>query len=279
MSSFYYSPTHAEGVTKTISITSGKGGVGKSSMVANMALQMAKEGKKVLILDGDWGMANIDIMFGVRPKHSIEDVLVGTKSIKDVIVEVHPGVDLIPGGQGLYNLQYIEPLVRRHLLDQVGQLEGIYDVMLIDTAPGIADNVLYLNSAAQEICIVLGPDPSSLTDAYSLIKVLNQRHKETRFSIMCNQVADEIDALRVFKRLDDVAAQFLCVRLKYIGFVPFDPDLRNATKSQQLVVLSRPMSASGQAIERLSQKLSGFRELRESKGGMQFFWEQMMGVA
>lgn len=96
---------------------------------------------------------------------------------------------------------------------------------------------------------------------------------------MCNQVTDEIDALRIFKRLDDVASQFLCVRLKYIGFVPFDPELRKATKSQQLVVLSRPMSVSGQAIQGIAQKLSGFRELRESKGGMQFFWEQMMGVA
>ncbi len=265
--------------TKTISVTSGKGGVGKTSLVCNVAAYLAGQGQNVLILDGDLGMANVDVFFGVRPKVYIDQVLKGEKVLEDAVFTIEPNIDLIPGGSGLYDLQNINFFQKKLLLDQVSQLENKYDYMLIDTAPGIADNVLYLNTAAQEILVVLTPDPSSLTDAYALIKVLNQRHKETKFSVVCNLVQDEHEGLKIYKRLSDVASKFLCVSLDYQGYIPLDQKLREATKSQQLILDVNPRSPSSIAIQNIVGKINNFNNLSDPKGGMQFFFQQLVQPA
>lgn len=265
--------------TKTFSITSGKGGVGKSTLTANMAVSLAKKGKRVLILDGDLGMGNIDIMFGSRTTQTIMDVLNGNCEMREIIQDVHPNVQLIPGGSGILELQTLNEAQKRVLLDQVTGLGLDVDYMIVDTAPGIGDNVLYLNTAVQEINIILTPDPSSMADSYALIKVLNKYHKETRFSIICNQVRDEKEGLQLFKRLSDVASKFLFVSLDYKGFIPSDLILSRATRSQQLIVQSAPDSISAQSISGLAEKISGFESLDKSKGGIQFFWEQLFQVA
>ena len=141
--------------TRTISVTSGKGGVGKTTLVCNLAYELAKVGNKVLILDGDLGMANVDIMFGQRAKLNISHVLEGQCTLEEVMMEVASNVFLIPGGSGVYGLSRLDPMQKHTLLDQVGQLNRNFDFMLVDTAPGIDDNVLYLNSAAQEIMVVV----------------------------------------------------------------------------------------------------------------------------
>lgn len=265
--------------TKTVSVTSGKGGVGKSTLVANMSLSLAQQGKNVLILDGDLGMANIDIMYGIRSSGSVEQVLTGQRSLEEIMVEVAPNVSLIPGGSGVYGLQNLSIMQRKILLDQVNSLEKHFDVMFIDTASGIDDNVLSLNSAAQEILVVLNPDPASLTDAYALVKVMYKKFNETRFSVVSNMVADEREGLQTFKRLSDVAQKFLNVSLDYKGFIPADGDLRRATKAQQLVIRELPRSASSLAIRNLSEKLSGSGAFANPKGGMQFFWERLVSAA
>ncbi len=269
--------------TRVISITSGKGGVGKTSIVTNMALQLAREGKRVLVLDGDLGMANVDIMFNVRATKHILDVVTGAVSLKDILIEVAPNVTLIPGGSGIFDLQNLSIFEKQALLGEVSSLGADYDIMLIDTAPGIDDNVLYLNSAAQEICVVVTPDPASVADSYALIKVLNQRCRETRFSIICNQVKDENDGQKLFARLDQVASQFLYVSLDYKGSIPNDPNLRQSTRGQQLVTRSYPDSVSSQAIRKLASNIAcdiGVKSTSsECKGGLQFFWEQLVGVA
>ena len=269
--------------TKVISITSGKGGVGKTSIVTNMALQMAREGKRVLVLDGDLGMANVDIMFNVRATKHILDVVKGEVPLKDILIEVAPNVTLIPGGSGVFDLQNLSIYEKQALLGEVSGLGADYDVMLIDTAPGIDDNVLYLNSAAQEICVVVTPDPASVADSYALIKVLNQRCRETRFSIICNQVKDEGDGQKLFTRLDQVASQFLYVSLDYKGSIPNDPNLRQSTRGQQLVTRAYPDSVSSQAIRKLASNIisdiGAEWTSSECKGGLQFFWEQLVGVA
>ena len=267
------------GFTKTISISSGKGGVGKTTVVSNLALQLASEGQRVLILDGDLGMANVDIMFGARSQFHINDVLAGRKNLKDVIIEVRENIFLIPGGSGIYDLQNVSLFQKRLLLDQVSQLEGLYDYLLIDTAPGISDNVLYLNAAAHEIVLILSPDPASLTDTYALIKVLNQKYRESKFSVVCNAVRDEHEAMKIFKRLSDVCSKFLCVSLNYKGFIPLDQNLRLATKSQQLILEKNPRSPSSFALKALAKNLSNLGHIDEVKGGIQFFWQQLVGVA
>jgi len=265
--------------TRTVSITSGKGGVGKTVLLSNVAIHLGRQGKKVLILDGDLAMANVDIAFGVRPKGTIYDVINGKKIMNDIIIEVAPSVFLIPGGSGIYDLQYLNRFQKRDLLEQISNIDFEFDYLLIDTGPGIDDNVLYLNSAAQEICIVVTPDPASLKDAYALIKVLNQKQKEDKFSIICNQVKDEKDGLALYKRLSDVVDKFLYVSLDYKGHVAWDPDLSRATKAQQLVARSNIYAPSNRLIMRLAENLSCSEDVGYAKGGLQFFWEQLLELA
>jgi flagellar biosynthesis protein FlhG len=279
MSSSSQATSSKSGVTRSISITSGKGGVGKSTMVANLAAALSRSGRRVLMLDGDLGMANLDIMFGRRAQQTIHHVLFDGARIEDVIMNVAPNLDLIPGGSGIYELQRLPPALRQGILDQVSELPNNYDYLLIDTAPGIDDNVLYLNAAANEIMVVVTPDPSSLTDAYSLIKVLNQRHRENKFSILCNMVRDDREAMAVFQRLSEVADRFLCVSLTYRGFVPMDSGLQKATKLQQLALDFNPRLPASLSIQQIAKKLNGFENVQEVKGGIQFFWQQLVGVA
>ena len=265
--------------TRVISVTSGKGGVGKTTVVANLALSLAKDGKRVLVLDGDLGMANVDIMFGVRPQYTIHDIVKGEVDIADVLMEVSKDVYLIPGGSGVFALQNMSVFEKQTLLDQVSALGAEFDIMLIDTAPGIDDNVLYLNSAAQEICVIVTPEPASIADSYALIKVLNQRCKETRFSILCNQVKDEADGQKLFSKLDGVAQKFLYVSLDHVGSIPNDPVLRQSTRAQQLVFRAHPDSDSSRAIAKLALKFRGYEPVQECKGSLQFFWEQLVRLA
>lgn len=277
-----YSATRVSGRTRgtrTVSVTSGKGGVGKTSLVSNIALTLGREGQRILILDGDLGMANVDIMFGVRPERTIFDVVRGDAEMRDILTEVAPNVTLIPGGSGIFDLQNLSVFEKQILLDQVSSLGEGFELMLVDTAPGIDDNVLYLNAAAQEINVVVTPDPASIADSYALIKVLNQRYRENRFSIICNQVRDEAEGLKLFERLNDVAGRFLNVGLDYKGSVPMDLNLRQATKSQQLVMKAYPDTAASTAMRRIAHKFKAYTSPETAKGSLQFFWEQLIGVA
>lgn len=272
--------------TQVISVTSGKGGVGKSTLVANLAIELEKRGRRVLVFDGDLGMSNLDIMFQVRPQKDISHVLSGEVEMREILMPISPSISLIPGGSGVIELQRLAPHAKQALLDQVSDLGTIYDTMLIDTAPGIADHVLYLNSAAQEIVVVLTPDPSSLTDAYALIKVLHQKQREMRFSVVTNQVRDEADGFKLFQRLESVALKFLPVQLNYRGYIPADPYLRQATRGQQLITKTIPQSESAQGISRLAEGLLDSQspivassQEGECKGSLQFFWRQLVGAA
>jgi len=265
--------------TRTISITSGKGGVGKTTLVSNLAYALATAGKRVLIFDGDLGMANVDIMFGVKPDGSIVDVLKGEKDINEIMVPLAPRIALIPGGSGLVELNRLNAFERRALLDAVKALDYQYDYLLIDTAPGIADNVLYLNSAAQVSTVVLTPEPASLADSYALIKVLNREYKETKFSIVCNQVRDEVEGLALFNRFSDIVNRFLYIGLDYWGAIPQDQLFRKSTQNQRLILKHEPQSEAAKNLLKIANKLESSLENQRDKAGLQFFWEQVVGVA
>ncbi|MEZ0392359.1 MAG: MinD/ParA family protein [Pseudobdellovibrionaceae bacterium] len=265
--------------TRTISITSGKGGVGKTTMTANMAFALAQRGKRVLVFDGDLGMANIDIMFGVKAEASILNVLQGDKDIQQVITSLAPNISLIPGGSGVVELNRLNAFERRSLVDAVSSLDYQYDYLLIDTAPGIADNVLYLNSAAQISSVVITPDPSSLADSYALIKVLNKEYKESKFSIICNQVRDEAEGFSLFNRFSEVVNRFLYIGLDYWGSVAQDPLFRRSSQNQRLILKHEPNSEPAKNLLKISNKLEAAVNNQDSKAGLQFFWEQVVGVA
>ena len=265
--------------TRTISVTSGKGGVGKTTLVANLALNLSHAGKKVLILDGDLGMANVDILFGVKTEGSIHDIVSGRKEMKDILVEVSKDVFLIPGGSGVVDFNHMNHFERRAMMEAVSSLPMGFDYLLIDTAPGIAENVLFLNSAVQTVSVVITPEPASFADAYALIKVLNRQYKVNRFAIVCNEVRDEEEGLSLFKRFNEVVNRFLYIGLDYLGSVPNDPVLRKANQLQRLIVRHDPAAESARAIRQLSLQIERTSRQIESNGGMQMFWDQVVGVA
>lgn len=264
--------------TKIVSITSGKGGVGKTSILVNIASRLAQTGKKVLIFDGDLGMANVDIFYGVRTDTSIYDVLTGRRRISDILVEVSKNIFLIPGGSGVLGFNKINNFQRRAMIDELSRLPHIFDVMLIDTAPGISDNVLYLNAAADQICVVLTPDPASFADSYALIKVLHTQYKEHKFSVICNMVKDIRDGVSTFERFNEVVERFLDVSLEFIGAVPLDPLLRRANLHQRLILMQDQSSESAKSLVRIADCIQ-VRPKVEHRGGMKVFWEQVIGVA
>jgi flagellar biosynthesis protein FlhG len=248
-------------------------------LLCNLAVDLAAKGKKVLLFDGDLGMANADIMFGMRAQGHILHVLEGQADVKDVINPVEKNIDLISGGSGIVDYNNLTVFQRQALVQSFSQLEKNYDYLLIDTAPGIAENVLYLNAAVQMPCVIITPEPSSLADSYALIKVLNQRYKETRFAIVCNQVRDEKEGLSLYQRFNDVAAKFLCVSLDFWGAIPHDGALRKSTHMQRLVLKHEPNCDAAEAIRSISAKLERTLEKSQVKGGLQVFWENLVGVA
>lgn len=250
---------------KILSVTSGKGGVGKTSIVSNMAYGLAKLGKKVLIFDGDLGMANVDIFFGVHPQKNLQNFFNGT-SLRECLTTVAHNIDLLAGGSGLYNLCQLNAFQRREILSHISEIKFMYDYLIIDTSPGLHDYVLHLNSVADECLVILTPDPSSFTDAYALIKVLHQKYKMQNFSIVCNQMQDEKSGAQLYLRFADVAQQFLPIRLKYKTTIPFDAQLKLSNQLQRLIIRQDANSLSSVAINRLCAEIVTQTQITGSRG-------------
>jgi len=264
--------------TKTISVTSGKGGVGKTTMSVNLAFQFSEMGKKVLLLDGDVGLANVDIFLGIRPKKTLEDFFAGREKIENIVVKVNKFIDVIPSASGLADFSSLDVYKRKMLMDEVSMLEDTYDYLIVDTASGIDSNVLYLNSTVQDVLVVLTPEPASLTDAYALIKILNAKHRVSRFSVIANKVISDKEGVDLFQRLNRVSHQFLSVGLDYYGAVPLDPKLRQVG-NQKLICKARPSAASSIALKRVADRVAKVEGVDEVKGSLQFFWNQLINAA
>lgn len=265
--------------TKTLSFTSGKGGVGKTMLTANFANLLANSGKKVLILDGDIGLANVDILLGVRPQKTLQQFFNQEASLEEVVLKVDKNLHLIPGASGLENLSHLDNFKRKMLVDEVSRFDTAYDYLIIDTASGVDDNVLYLNGAVDQICVVVLPEPTSLTDSYALIKLMNQKFKQPNFSVICNQVLNEKEGKELFHRLNRVCGQFLNVSLDYMGSIPFDIKLRQSVSEARLITKILPNASSATAIMQLAEKIKVKPSQSEKSGNVQFFWNQVLGVA
>lgn len=254
---------------KTIAITSGKGGVGKTNVAANLALEMKKSGKNVMILDADLGLSNIDVLFQLTPRYNLQHVLSGEMSLNDIVIEGPRGIKILPAGSGVQELTALDEFQRLKLLEGFDSYEGDIDYLIIDTAAGISENVAFFCIASQEIVVVTTPEPTSITDAYALIKVLFTRYQEKQFKILVNCVRDSEEGFEVFRSLSKVAERFLNISLDYMGFIPFDDSLRKAVRAQRAVVDVYPRSISSKQFTEVAKMIS--EPGTQIKGSLQFF--------
>lgn len=265
--------------SKTISVTSGKGGVGKTTITANLAMALAMKGQRVLIFDGDLGMANVDLFFGTKLRKSLMNVLQDGVPLSEIVCEVHKNISLISGGHGLADLQSLNFFERRTLIDGLSEISNRYDWIIMDTSPGISENVLYLNAAAEEVCVIITPDPASFADSYALIKLMNQKYKRKKFSVVCNQVRGPQEGLHLFSRFEGVVHQFLDVGLNFLATIPQDQALRLANQETRLILKQDPRSLSSLGIQQMAEDLSARKNHELVSKGNATFWEQVVGVA
>lgn len=244
---------------RVITITSGKGGVGKSNVAVNLAVQLRKMGKKVIIFDADLGLANVEVMFGAIPQYNLSDVIYRGMDIRRIITEGPLGVGFISGGSGIVGLNNLSKDQIVYLVHNVSQLDEMADVVLVDTGAGIADSVLEFVLASPEVLLVSTPEPSSLIDSYSLLKALyrnpNFRGKGTQINVVANRVTSVEDGQAVFEKLNTVVSQFLNGSINYLGMIPQDPMVEKAVRQQQTVSLYAPGARSAKAFELLAGNL------------------------
>ncbi len=260
------------------SVTSGKGGVGKTNITTNLAYCLARRGKRVLVIDADLNLANIDILLGLAPKYNIQHVLSGDKTLAQVLVRGPGGFQILPASSGILSLATLDEAQKLFLLSEMEEMAHDLDFLLIDTAAGINDNVIYFNLAAQERLVVLTPEPTSLTDAYALIKVMTANHGIDRFRVLVNMAGSKAESMAVYRKLAMTAERFLgSVSLDYLGFIPMDSKITGAVRQQKLMAELFPDSRATRAIDGLAGRL--IEEYEKSDGtDDNFFWRGMLNL-
>ena len=264
---------------RVMAVTSGKGGVGKSNIVVNLGLALARLGERVLLIDADLGLANLDILLGMSPQYTINDVLSLQKSLDQVIIEGPGGLKVLPACSGVPELAELDQFQKAFLLNELDYYTAEIDVVLIDTGAGISRNVLFFNLAAQERLLVTNNQPTALTDTYALMKIMVTRHNQKRFNLLVNGVSRAREGEAVHRTLVRVAEHFLGrdVSIEYWGFIPFDQAVPQAVLRQQPVLALYPEAPASQSFTRIA------RQWRESPppegidGGIQFFWRRLLG--
>lgn len=244
---------------RVITVTSGKGGVGKSNVAVNLAVQISKLGKKVLIFDADFGLANVEVMFGAVPRYNLGDFLFQRKSMTEIITEGPMGIGFISGGAGVLCMNQLADEQIRYLICGLSELDQYADVILIDTGAGISNQVMEFVMASPEVLVVTTPEPSSLTDSYSLLKALYHNplfsREQTDIRIVSNRVVSNEEGQQVYEKLNSVVEQFLDGSVNYLGMIPQDHMLERSVRQQKPVSLNAPMAKSARAFETMAANL------------------------
>ena len=261
---------------QVIAVTGGKGGVGKTNVSINLAVSMAKQGRKVVLMDADLGLANIDVLLGLSPKHNLSDVMAGSATLDDILLEGPEGVRIIPASSGTQAMVSMSTMEHAGLIRAFSNLHYPLDVLIIDTAAGISDSVVSFVRAAQEILLVVCDEPSSITDAYALMKLMSRDYQIDRFKVLANMTHSEQEGQAMFNKLASVSERFLDVTLQYMGQVPFDAHLRKAVKRQKVLVLDSPSSPAAIAYQRLAHKVMQWPVARTPRGHLEFFVENLL---
>ncbi len=255
---------------KTIAITSGKGGVGKTNVTANLAIGFSKLCKKVLILDADLGLSNIDVILNLATKYNIRHLFSGEKKLKDLIVEGPQGINVLPASSGVQELTSLNEFQRLRLIEEFDSYENDMDILLIDTASGISANVAFFCIAAQDIIVVTSPEPTAITDAYAVIKVLFTKYQEKNFKVLVNSVKNSKEAIDVYKRLSSATERFLSISLDYIGHIPYDDSVSKAVRAQKALIEIYPDSEASKSLIEIASRLCNDNK-DNVKGTLQFF--------
>ena len=263
---------------RVISVTSGKGGVGKSNVVVNLGLALAQRGLKVLLIDADLGLGNLDILLGLTPQFTLQDALAAQLKLAEVIVDGPGGLKILPASSGIAELAILDEFQKLFLLNEMDHYTEDVDVVLIDTGAGISPNVLFFNIGAQERILVVNNQPPAIADAYALIKILVSQHSETRFKLLVNGLVHHREAELVYRTLLRVTERFLGreITLDYLGSVPYDQALPKAVMRQQPVLALYPESPASRSFVMIAQTLWETKPQPALEGNIKFFWRRLL---
>lgn len=254
-------------VSRVVTVTSGKGGVGKTTLSVNLALQLQRQGKRVVILDADFGLANIEVMMGVRPTSNLADLMFRGKTLKDIITVGPEGIGFISGGSGIREMTSMTREQIFYVMHSLAELDDIADVVIVDTGAGIADSVLEFAASSQEVLLVATPEPTSITDAYALLKTLNRKQEfqasQTVIKLVANSVTKPEEGLEIYNKVSAVAEKFLNIQLVYLGAVVKDNNVPKSIMQQKPLLLAYPNSSAATSIVQLAYQLDDDSTVRK----------------
>lgn len=261
---------------RVIAVTSGKGGVGKSNISINLAVELAHTGHNVLLMDADLGLANVDVLLDIRPRFNLEHVVNGERTLEEVMVEGPEGVKIIPAASGTQRMAELSTAENAGLIQAFSELSQPIDTLIVDTAAGLSDSVMAFTRAAREVIVVVCDEPASITDAYATIKVLSRDYKINRFHVVANMARSAKQGHELFAKLTLVTDRFLDVTLDFMGVIPFDDVLVKAVRQQKAVVDAYPRSRAGLAFKKLVQKIEKWPTPSHAEGHLEFFVERLI---
>jgi len=261
---------------KVVAVTGGKGGVGKTNLSVNLSVALAELRRRVVLMDADLGLANVDVLLGLQAQYTLADVLDGSKSIRDVLVQGPAGIKIVPASSGVQQMASLSPVEHASLINAFSELDDQMDIFVVDTAAGISDTVTSFVRAAQEVIVVVCDEPSSITDAYALMKVLNVEHDVFRFRVIANMTRSPQEGINLFNKLNTVCEKYLDASLLYLGHVPFDENVRKAVQKREALIRFSPRSKAASAIRVIAQKIDQWPVQNAARGHLEFFLERLL---